>query len=238
MISSTLIPLGLGFVLGLQHALDPDHLVAVSTIVSEHKSLARSSAVGAFWGLGHTASLLICGVLVIGFRMSIPDQAAPFMEFGVAVMLVILGSNLVRKQFGAHRIHSHEHRHDGHSHTHFHVHSSETHQLHHAGLGVRPFIVGMVHGLAGSAALMLLVLTQIPSPYLGLLYIAVFGIGSIGGMLMMSAMIGVPFVWSSRRFTTMNHRIRMAAGLLSIAFGGFLMWKIGFAGGLFRSLSL
>lgn len=229
--------LGLGFVLGLKHALDPDHLVAVSTIVSEHKSLKRSSIIGAFWGVGHTTSLLLVGLLVIGLRLTIPDRVALSMEFCVAMMLIALGTNLLWKTWRV-SIHSHPHTHaDGQHHVHVHLHAPGTQHheeprvFHHA---KRPLLIGMVHGLAGSAALMLLVLTTIPSPWLGLAYIVVFGLGSIGGMLLMSSMIGLPFVLTAQRFTRFNQGIRMTAGMCSVAFGLFLAWQIGFVEGLFR----
>jgi ABC-type nickel/cobalt efflux system permease component RcnA len=222
--------LGLGFVLGLKHALDADHVAAVSTIVSEHQSVAKSSLVGAFWGLGHTGSLLIVGLLVIVFRLTIPETVALSLEFVVAMMLVVLGANALRKAFGF-QLHQHEHRHEREvGHEHLHLHLAGTH--HHEETPVmkiarRPLVVGMVHGLAGSAALVLLVLTTIPSVVGGLLYILAFGIGSMAGMLVMSALISAPFVFSARRFFRLNHGIRVAAGLFSVAFGLFLAWRIG-----------
>ncbi len=220
-----------GFVLGLRHALDPDHLVAVSTIVSEHKSIARSSLVGTFWGLGHTASLLAIGVAILLLRASIPDHVTRWMELPVAIMLIALGVTATRRalrQRGL-QIHTHTHRHeDGTPHTHIHLHTNDRHAHHHwlFHLGRKPFVVGMVHGVAGSAALTLAVLTTIPSITLGLLYIAVFGIGSIGGMLLMSAMIGIPFAVTARRFAAINGGIRLCAGLFSVTFGLVLAWKL------------
>lgn len=238
--AALLTALGLGFVLGLKHALDPDHVVAVSTMVSEHRTLTRSSLLGAVWGVGHTISLLVVGLLVIGLRLTIPDRVAMSLEFAVAVMLIILGANLLRKslRFDIHT-HAHAHASDGahQPHAHLHVHAPGGH--HHDGEHLlkqaqRPLLVGLVHGLAGSAALMLLVLTTIPSPLLGLAYIGVFGIGSIIGMLIMSSMIGLPFVWTARRFSRVNQGIKVTAGLFSTAFGIFLAWQIGFVEGLFR----
>ncbi|HJQ67570.1 MAG TPA: sulfite exporter TauE/SafE family protein [Blastocatellia bacterium] len=223
--------LTLGFSLGLRHALDPDHLVAVTTIVSEHKSLARSSLVGTFWGLGHTASLLIIGLVVILLRSSIPDRVALWMEMCVAVMLIALGVNVlwrVARDRGI-KVHTHAHAHDGkpaHQHVHFHSHSSHDHRHKILRLGRRPFVVGMVHGVAGSAALTLGVLATIPSITVGLIYIAVFGLGSIGGMLLMSAVVGAPFAITARRFSKINGGIRLAAGLLSVAFGFMLAWQL------------
>lgn len=223
--------LTLGFSLGLRHALDPDHLVAVTTIVSEHKSLARSSLVGTFWGLGHTASLLIIGLVVILLRSSIPDRVALWLEMGVAVMLIALGANVlwrVARERGF-KIHTHTHAHDDQpEHEHVHVHSQSDHDHRHRlfRLGRRPFVVGMVHGVAGSAALTLGVLATIPSITLGFVYIAVFGLGSVGGMLLMSAVIGAPFAVTARRFSKINGGIRLAAGLLSVVFGLMLAWDL------------
>ena len=228
--------LGLGFILGLKHALDADHVVAVSTIVSEHKSLSKSSLIGAFWGLGHTASLFLIGLVVILLRLTIPPKLALLMELGVAIMLVLLGSNIIWKFFKGKRIHVHTHEHDGLAHTHIHLHEGkeETHEHNHLiKLGSKPFLVGMVHGVAGSAALMLLVLTTIPSPLAGLLYILIFGIGSVGGMLIMSSLISLPFVFTANRFAVTNERIKALAGVLSITFGLFLGWQVGFIEGLF-----
>lgn len=228
--------LTLGFSLGLRHALDPDHLVAVSTIVSEHKSLARSSLVGTFWGLGHTASLFIIGLIVILLRSSIPDHVALWMEMGVAAMLIVLGANVIWKvgrergfKIRGLKIHKHAHAHDdqpSHEHVHFHSHADHDHRHRIFRLGRRPFVVGMVHGVAGSAALMVSVLATIPSVTLGLVYIAVFGIGSIGGMLIMSAIIGAPFAVTAKRFSKINGGIRLLAGILSIVFGLILAWNL------------
>lgn len=223
--------LALGFVLGLRHALDPDHLVAVSTIVSEHKSVARSSLAGTFWGLGHTASLLAVSVVILLLRASIPEHFARWLELPVAFMLIALGINALWRALRERgwQVHTHTHTHeDGPAHTHIHIHSQEEHAHRHRlfRLGRRPFLVGVVHGVAGSAALTLAVLATIPSVALGVLYIAVFGIGSIGGMLLMSAMIGLPFAVTARRFSVVNGGIRLFAGIFSIVFGLVLAWKL------------
>jgi ABC-type nickel/cobalt efflux system permease component RcnA len=221
---------GLGLLLGIQHALDPDHLIAVSTIVSEQKNFKWASLIGVFWGLGHTTTLFIVGMLVIGLRVTIPPRLGSGLELLVALMLVILGVNVLRKSFGAERVHLHTHSHNPETHTHFHVHENpkQDHGHGHPFKAMRrPFIVGMVHGLAGSAALMLLVLSTIESPLGGLLYIVIFGLGSVGGMLLLSGIISLPFILTAQRFSLMNRWIRVIAGVASVGFGLFLGWEIG-----------
>jgi ABC-type nickel/cobalt efflux system permease component RcnA len=229
--SSISVILATGFIYGLQHALDPDHLVAVSTIVSEHKSVSRSSLVGTFWGVGHTSSLLLVSLIVLLLRVSIPENIARWMEAPVALMLIALGvTTIIRavRERGL-RIHTHTHSHDESSpHTHLHIHLEEehVHQHRYFKVGKRPFVVGLVHGVAGSAALTLLVLVKIPSVALGLIYIGVFGIGSIGGMLLMSGLIGLPFALTARRYEFLNGGIRLVAGAVSILYGLVLAWKL------------
>lgn len=227
--TSLLGAFGLGLLLGIQHALDPDHLIAVSTIVSEHKSFKWASLIGAFWGLGHTTTLFIVGLLVIGLRLTIPPHVAGGLELLVAAMLIILGINVLRKAFGAERVHLHTHSHNPETHTHFHAHENpkQDHAHPHPFQAMRrPFIVGMVHGLAGSAALMLLVLSTIESPFAALAYIVIFGLGSVGGMLLLSGIISLPFVLTAQRFTAVNRSIRVGAGLASVLFGILLAWEI------------
>lgn len=229
--SSITAALSFGFVLGLRHALDPDHLVAVSTIVSEHKSIARSSLVGTFWGLGHTASLLAMSVVILLLRTSIPEHTSLWLELPVALMLVVLGINTLWRTLRERgwEVHTHVHSHEQgtpHSHIHLHAHDKNIHRHHLFRVGRRPFLVGLVHGVAGSAAITLAVVATIPSIALGLIYIAVFGIGSIGGMLLMSAMIGLPFALTARRFSILNGGIRLLAGLFSVLFGLWLAWGL------------
>ena len=234
--SSLLAAFGLGLLLGIQHALDPDHLIAVSTIVSEHKSFKWASLMGAFWGLGHTTTLFIVGLLVIGLRLTIPPHVAGGLELLVAAMLIILGINVLRKAFGAERVHLHTHSHSPETHTHVHAHENPKQDHAHAHqfrAMRRPFIVGMVHGLAGSAALMLLVLSTIDSPFGALAYIVIFGLGSVGGMLLLSGIISLPFVLTAQRFTAMNRSIRIIAGVASVLFGIVLGWEIGSEIGVF-----
>ena len=233
MSNGTLIGLlGLGLILGLRHALDPDHIAAVSTIVSESRSVRRSSLIGAFWGLGHTMSLLIAGVLVIALKVQISDRAALWVEFAVALMLIFLGLKATLRSLRGWKLHRHRHRHDGSTHSHLHLHREGDEQAHrHRHLirsGARPFLVGMVHGMAGSAALTLLVLATIPSAVAGLIYVAVFGLGSVGGMLIMSSLISLPFVLTRKRFNVLSEGLQVAVGLFSLSFGLFLVWQYGF----------
>jgi ABC-type nickel/cobalt efflux system permease component RcnA len=234
---TTLSVLGLGFILGLKHALDADHLVAVTTIVSEKRGLLGSAAVGAVWGLGHTAALLVVGVLVILLQAQIPGAVALALEFCVAIMLVALGANVLVKLRRSKRLHLHAHQHGGHYHAHPHLHEhaeqEEPHTHHGLRIGAKPFFIGLVHGMAGSAALMLLVLATIPSSLIGLIYIAIFGIGSVGGMLIMSAAISLPFALTATRFIRLNTAVRVVAAAFSIGFGFFMMYEIGFVGGFF-----
>ena len=228
--------LGLGLVLGLKHAVEVDHVVAVSTIVSEHRNLWRSAVVGGLWGVGHTASLVIVGVLVLAFRIAIPPSVASWLEFSVALMIILLGALAVMRVLRNRTdVHRHQHSHDGKEHVHIHFHergaehsdhpATHSHQV--SRLGVKPLVVGAVHGLAGSAALTLLVLVQIQSIPLGLFYLLVFGIGSIAGMVFMSGLIGLPFALSARRLKRLNHGLQALAGCLSIAFGLWYAYEIG-----------
>jgi len=212
--------LGLGFVLGLRHALDPDHVVAVSTIVSESRSLRQSSLAGTAWGLGHTVALLAAGLMIIGLKLTISPRVALWLESGVALMLIFLGAKAVRTALRGVRIH----RHPQHSYWHGHL-SGNRHN--HSGLRAQPFLVGLVHGLAGSAGLMILVLGTIPSAVVGLAYVAVFGLGSTGGMLLMSSLISLPFIWTAGRARRLTLGLQMLVGLGSIALGGFLSWQHG-----------
>src|SRR3989440_11081184 len=230
MSNGTLIGLlGLGLILGLRHALDPDHIAAVSTIVSESRSVRRSSLIGTFWGLGHTMSLLIAGVLVVALKVRISDRLALWMEFAVALMLILLGLNAILRPLRGTRIHIHRHAHGGSSHSHVHLHRPSEQRAHqHRHLirsGARPFPVGMVHGMAGSAALMILVLATIPSAVTAFIYIAVFGLGSVGGMLIMSSLISLPFIFTRKRFNFLSEGLQVAVGLFSLSFGVFLTWQ-------------
>lgn len=224
----------LGLVFGLKHALEADHIAAVASIASERRSVLGSSLVGAWWGLGHTAALLGVGVLVILFRVQISDRVANSLELGVAAMLVILGTHTLWKLTRAKQVHVHVHQHGGRMHVHPHLHEHphpDGHGVggdrHHGIPGqARPFFVGIVHGLAGSAALMLLVASTIPSARMGFAYIAAFGIGSIGGMIAMSTLVGLPASLTARRYNRANIALRVAAGTFSVCFGLVLAYQL------------
>ena len=218
--------LALGFVQGLRHAVEADHLAAVAAIVSERKNVWSSSLVGGLWGVGHTISLLAAGVAVIMFQIQIGEKAERALEFAVGLMLIALGANALRKLARGGHLHLHVHRHGGRAHIHPHIHDrspeAEPHTHHGLRLGKRPLIVGMVHGLAGSAALMLLILSTIQSPLVGFVYLVVFGFGSIGGMMIMSALVGLPLYLTAARFNRANLTVRGLAGLLSLCVGLFM----------------
>lgn len=230
--------LSLGFVLGLKHAVEADHLAAVSTIASERRSVLSSSLVGALWGLGHTISLMIAGTAVIVLHFQITERTSQALEFCVGLMLVGLGVNALHKLAKGGHLHVHVHEHGGHLHAHPHIHEKarqdEPHTHHGLRFGARPLLIGMVHGLAGSAALMLLVLAAISSSLVGLLYIVVFGVGSIGGMMVMSTLFALPAQFTANRFTRANFALRGLAGLFSLSFGLFMVYQIGFVDHLLK----
>ena len=214
----------IGFVIGLRHALDADHLAAVSAIVSDRKSFWSSSIVGGLWGIGHTISLFVVGALVIFLKINIPETAEAYLEAVVGLMLIVLGLNVLRKLFAAEKLHAHEHSHNGHVHTHVHLHEAREDSAHHS-FSPRSVIVGMVHGLAGSAGLMLLILPTIDSSVLAMAFILVFGIGSIGGMIVMSFLMGLPLHFTAGRFAALNKSIRIAAGLFSFGLGMMIVYE-------------
>lgn len=233
--TSTLAVLGLGFLLGLKHATEADHLAAVSTIVTERKSLWSSALIGGLWGLGHTISLTIAGILVLVLNFTISERTEAALEFCVGIMLTLLGLNVLKKLIQGGKLHFHAHEHGEHAHVHPHVHKADRadapHTHHGFSFSPRALLIGMVHGMAGSAALMLLVIPTIGSKAVGLLYIVVFGAGSIGGMMLMSFLVGLPFTLTAKRFNRFNGLLQGAAGLASIVLGLFIVYEKGFTGG-------
>jgi ABC-type nickel/cobalt efflux system permease component RcnA len=202
--------LALGFLLGLRHAMEADHLAAISTMVTERRSLLSSSLVGAFWGLGHTLALLIAAVAVLLLRYQLTDRVAHVFELCVGIMLVLLGAGVLRTLVRRGASHTHEHTAAPHSHA--------------DGWRIsRPLLVGMVHGLAGSAPLLLLTLTVMSSPAAAFTYIVVFGVGSMMGMTIMSLLVCVP-ARLTVQFARTNLALRGLSGLFSVGLGLFMVY--------------
>ncbi len=260
---SVLAILVLGFVLGMCHATDPDHVIAVSTIVSRERSLSKAALIGAFWGLGHTVTILFVGAAIILFNLTIPPRVGLTMELAVGLMLILLGilnltgvSKWLSEKFSpAHPkvAGEHAHLHEHNAHVHYHWHSHQPAAEHHAdsleaprlsrspfaklGLfhSLRPFLIGIVHGLAGSAAVALLVLATIREPRWGVLYLLIFGIGTIAGMILITMAMSLPFSYAGTKFGWLSRGLVTGSGILSLAFGLFVTYHIGFVDGLFTS---
>lgn len=211
----------LGFLLGVKHAFEADHVIAVSTIAAEQKNPFTSSLIGTFWGIGHTTTLFLIGLLVLLLKLSIPEKASLVFELFVGVMLILLGLRVLFQV--RNMIHSHVHVHGKRKHEHTHVHSGGKKLHYHH----RSFFIGIIHGLAGSGALMILVLSTINSLITGLFYIIIFGLGSILGMTIMSFFIGIPFFYAGKHVPAIDRILRLVAGLLSIVFGIYMIYQIG-----------
>jgi ABC-type nickel/cobalt efflux system permease component RcnA len=216
----------LGFVLGLRHALDPDHVVAVSTIVTAEPSWRRSSLIGSFWGLGHATSLLTLGGLIVALRINITELAASRLEIIVSFMLMGLGVYAIRSARAGFRLHAHPHEHDGQEHVHLHVHEPHAQPVHrHAhplGFGLRPYAIGLVHGVAGSGGLALLVMATAKTATAGLLYMAALAFGALVGMGILSGLLTLPLAVLRTRYETLHLRFQFLSGVCSVAFGLWL----------------
>jgi len=226
----------LGFVLGMRHATDPDHVVAVTTIVAKQRGVAKAGLIGALWGLGHTFTIFIVGAAIILFGVTIPPRLGLSMEFAVAFMLILLGvlnltgtlRRLQERSLGSS----------------FWPKVNES-QCTAGPLGAvqklgtynvfRPLIIGIVHGLAGSAAVALLVMTTIRDPWWAIAYLLLFGLGTVAGMILITALIAMPIVWSQGKFSSWNHGITVVCGLISLSFGFFLAYQIAIVDGLFSN---
>jgi high-affinity nickel-transport protein len=228
--------LTLGFFLGMRHATDSDHVVAVTTIVSREKSIRAASLVGALWGVGHTLTIMLVGGAIILFGIVFPARVGLTMEFSVALMLVVLGAlNVLGFRRDVERLR------DRHVHgSHPPPASDEEHEAIHAqsqsapkNSALRSLIVGTVHGLAGSAAVALLVLSTIRNAAWALLYLFVFGVGTVAGMVLVTSALAAPLVYTARRFSRWNQHVGWVTGLISVALGLFLVYQIGFVNGLF-----
>ncbi|MDO8501146.1 MAG: hypothetical protein Q7S20_04825 [Gemmatimonadaceae bacterium] len=193
--------------LGMRHATDADHIVAVTTIVNRERMTWRSSRIGVMWGLGHTLTIFVVGGAIVLFKFAFTPRLGLSMEFCVALMLMVLGYlNLT-------------------SHA----------PLADAVPQLRPFLVGVVHGMAGSAAAALLILPLIDDPRWALLYLGVFGLGTMAGMAMVTLAIAAPAIYVGARLVGLQRGIRVASGAVSLAFGAYLGYKVGFVDGLFTA---
>jgi high-affinity nickel permease len=237
----------IGFFLGMRHATDPDHVVAVTTIVSRQNKIGRAALTGIVWGVGHTITIFAVGAAIILFGVVVPARIGLSMEFSVALMLILLGSmNIVAFMRAAKTLtpeagttlHS-----DPHSHGDFiHSHAAENTPVARmdkifGNIGayrqLRPLLVGIVHGLAGSAAVALLVLTTIREPRWAVAYLLVFGLGTVAGMMLITMSIASALTFFGRKYANFSARLGFASGLLSLAFGMLLVYQIGILNGLF-----
>ena len=224
----------LGFLLGMRHATDPDHVVAVTTIVSRHRSIRQAALIGAAWGLGHTLTVCLVGGAIVLFGWVIPARLGLAMEFAVALMLILLGVSTIA---GLRR---HRHGDAGHSHAADNAVVWLDRRFGGASiyLLIRPLLVGLVHGLAGSAAVALLVMSAIGDPAWALVYLAVFGVGTIAGMMLVTALVAIPFAMTTGRVSALSSTLHAGAGLASVLFGLALAYQIGFVNGLFSGVAI
>jgi high-affinity nickel-transport protein len=248
----------IGFFLGMRHATDPDHVIAVSTIVAGQQSARRAGLIGMLWGLGHTLTIFAVGTAIILFNIVIPSRLGLSMELSVGLMLILLGGWNLREFFRTASQTSNtgpmfhfEHNHGNYSHTHSYWgspsgHGDTSQQLSDSPLDIssskvgryqflRPLIVGIVHGLAGSAAIALLILASIRNPVWGIAYLLIFGIGTIMGMMLITVSIASTLRYAGNRFRRCNQNLAMASGLISVAFGIFLAYQICVTQGLFSA---
>lgn len=221
--------LSLGLVLGAQHALEADHVAAVSALLSEQRGLARACLQGAFWGVGHTLAILSAALVVVGFGFRIFPDAGIWLELGVAALLIYLGGRVLLRSLRDVRIHRHSHAHDGQTHTHLHLHTDSLrahHHVHLSGAWARPLLVGLCHGLAGSGALVLLITASLSSRPAQLLFVLTFGMASSTMMFLVSFLIGIPFKVAGARAGTARASLQGLAGIASLAIGVGLAMRL------------
>jgi cytochrome c biogenesis protein CcdA len=216
---SLLSILTLGLFLGIRHATDADHVVAVSTMVAQRQNTRAALWLGALWGLGHGLTILLVGGAIILLGVVVPPRVALLLELGVAVMLITLGALNLR---AARTASSAVHAHGDPQHT-------------HPARKFRSFVIGVVHGLAGSAAIALLVLSTLRDPVWAFLYLGLFGVGTVAGMMILTTAMSFPIAAAARRFGPMERWLGSVTGALSVAFGIFLFYQIGFVDGLFAA---
>lgn len=227
----------LGFLIGLQHALEADHVAAVASLATRARSAKAIAKLGAVWGLGHSITLLFFGGLVLLADWVVPEKLAQGLELAVGVMLIGLGAGVLHRLYRE-RVHFHLHRHGAgvvHMHAHSHAgerrgHDPNRHEHEHerpGALPLRGLLVGMMHGFAGSAALLLLALSSVQSVSLGIAYILLFGLGSIVGMAALSAVIAVPLGYSARALSWAHRSLQAAVGCVTVLIGGFIVYDAG-----------
>ena len=231
----------LGFFLGMRHATDPDHVIAVMTIVTRQRGIGKAGVIGALWGVGHTLTIFLVGASIILFKVVIPPRLGLSMEFAVGLMLILLGVlNLtgvlrwLQMRFTPSMVMP--------------VIEEATSEvapvvggnwvdrnLRELGIynALRPLLIGTVHGLAGSAAVTILVMTTISDSLWAVAYLLLFGLGTVAGMAAMTTAMALPIACTGRRFFRWNQAITVGSGLLSVAFGLFISFQIGVGGGLF-----
>jgi ABC-type nickel/cobalt efflux system permease component RcnA len=225
----------MAFVLGIKHAIEPDHIVAISTIVCKTRKISKAAILGVLWGIGHTATLFITGMIGIMMKYTIPEKLAVLLERGVGVMIMILAINLLLNYKKPLYAHTHEHEHM-HSHNHFHKHShvygdQHTHEHEHANNDrskrkildyIKSLLVGFVHGLAGSAVMILLTLTTVKSYWEGALFIIIFGVGTIISMLVYTTILGIPFALNHNN--RVHNYINIIIGSVGIIFSFYYIF--------------
>jgi hypothetical protein len=229
--------LGLGFLLGMQHALEADHIAAVSSIAARRSDVRDIVKHGLTWGLGHTLTLFAFAGAAVLLGHAIPDTLARPIETAVGVMLIGLGAHVLWRLWRD-RVHFHTHRHgDGIRHIHVHSHAGENvahrasaHQHAH-GFRWRSLLVGLMHGMAGSAALLVLAVSQVASPAAGMAYVLLFGVGSMLGMGALSVAIAVPLAVSARWLTWANRALQAGVGAITIAIGAMTIYSTAFTSG-------
>lgn len=230
----------LGFFLGMRHATDPDHVVAVMTIVTRQRGVAKAGVIGALWGMGHTLTIFLVGAAIILFKVAIPPRLGLSMEFAVGLMLILLG---VLNLTGVLRWLQHR----------FSPTMRDPHEVQREEQAVAPtgnwldrhlremglynslllVVIGLVHGLAGSAAVAILVMTTIADPWWAIAYLLLFGLGTVAGMAAMTTVMAFPIVYTGRKMFRWSQAMTVGSGVLSVAFGMFISFQIGIGGGLF-----
>lgn len=217
---------GLGFVLGLKHATEPDHVTAVSTIVSKYKGLSASAMVGLSWGIGHSATLFLIAVPILIFRLTVPSSLGPLADGGVGLILAALGL-LVLRDLRRERVHIHTHDHGIRAHLHFHSHLVDDGHEHKHKFALRPrsVVIGLLQGMSGSAALMLIALTTLDSPNAGLIFVAFYNLAIVLGILAFTVAFGMSITLTANRVPSLNRAIQLIAALASVFIGAALVWE-------------